>query len=139
VALGKKHPGTALPIAVGFDPKTKAVRWQAAVASGDQTAAAESSSTAVMTQWPAAASSFRTSSRSKGWHFTAFDAHSGQRVWDVPLRSIIGIDDPEGFSLSATRVYVMRSSSLEVYDAKNGALVARSVSRRAPAAGGMTP
>ena len=35
VALGKKHPGTALPIVVGFDPKTKAVRWQQSLAPGD--------------------------------------------------------------------------------------------------------
>ena len=60
---------------------------------------------------------------SKGWHFTAFDAHSGQRLWDIALRSGIGIDDSEGFSLSASRVYVMRTSSLEVYDAKTGASV----------------
>jgi len=93
------------------------------VASGDQTAAAESSSTAVMDAMAGGRFVVSYELTSKGWHFTAFDAHSGQRVWDVPLRSIIGIDDPEGFSLSATRVYVMRSSSLEVYDAKNGALV----------------
>ena len=123
VALGKKHPGTALPIAVGFDPKTKAVRWQTAVASGDQAAAAESSSTAVMDAMAGGRFVVPYELTSKGWHLTAFDAHSGQRVWDVPLRPILGIDDPEGFSLSATRVYVMRSSSLEVYDAKSGALV----------------
>ena len=60
---------------------------------------------------------------SKGWHFTAFDARSGQRVWDVPLQPLVGVDHPEGFSLSAARVYVMRTSSVEVYDAKTGALV----------------
>jgi outer membrane protein assembly factor BamB len=123
VALGKKHPGTALPIAVGFDPKTKAVRWQAPVASGDQTAVAESSSTSVMDALAGGRFVVPYEVTSKGWHFTAFDARSGQRIWDVPLRSVIGIEDPEGFSLSAARVYVMRSSSLEVYDAKTGALV----------------
>jgi hypothetical protein len=123
VALGKKHPGTALPVAVGFDPKTKAVRWQAPVASGDQAAAAESSSTSIMDALAGGRFVVPYEVTSKGWHFTAFDAHSGQRVWDVPLRAQIGIDNPEGFSLSATRVYVMRTSSLEVYDAKTGALV----------------
>lgn len=123
VSLGKKHPGTGLPIAVGFDPKTKAVRWQQPVASGDQAAAAESSSTSIMDALAGGRFVVPYEITAKGWHFTAFDAHSGQRVWDFPLRSGIGLDEPEGFSLSATRVYVMRSSSLEVYDAKTGAPV----------------
>ena len=72
---------------------------------------------------------------SKGWHFTAFDARSGQRLWDVPLHSGIGLDEPGGFSLSATRVYVMRTSSVEVYDARTGVLRrnARRVARRSGA------
>jgi outer membrane protein assembly factor BamB len=121
VALGKKHPGTALPIVVGFDPKTKSVRWQQPVASGDQAAAAESSSTSVMDALAGGRFVVPYEMTGKGWHFTAFDAHTGQRIWDFPLHSGIGLDEPQGFSLSATRVYVMRSSSLEVYDAKTGA------------------
>ena len=123
VALGKKHPGSALPIAVGFDPKTKAVRWQEAVASGDQAAASESSSTSIMDALAGGRFVVPYELTSKGWHFTAFDARSGQRLWDVPLPSGIGIDEPQGFSLSATRVYVLRTSSVEVYDARTGALV----------------
>ncbi len=123
VALGKKHPGTSLPIALGFDPKTKTVRWQESVASGDQTAVAESSTTSVMDALAGGRFVVPYEITSKGWHFTAFDAHSGQRLWDIALHSGIGIDDSEGFSLSASRVYVMRTSSLEVYDAKTGASV----------------
>ncbi len=123
VALGKKHPGTALPIAVGFDPKTKTVRWQEPVASGDQSAASESSSTSVMDALAGGRFVVPYELTSKGWHFTAFDARSGQRLWDVPLHSGIGLDEPQGFSLSATRVYVLRTSSIEVYDARTGAAV----------------
>jgi outer membrane protein assembly factor BamB len=123
VALGKKHPGTALPIAVGFDPKTKAVRWQQSVASGDQAAAAESSSTSIMDALAGGRFVVPYEITEKGWHFTAFDARTGQRIWDFRLHSGIGLDEPQGFSLSATRVYVMRSSSVEVYDAKTGASV----------------
>ena len=123
VALGKKHPGTALPIAVGFDPRTKTVRWQQPVASGDQAAATESSSTSVMDALAGGRFVVPYEITSNGWHFTAFDSHTGQRIWDFPLHSGIGLDEPQGFSLSATRVYVMRSSSVEVYDAKTGAPV----------------
>jgi hypothetical protein len=59
----------------------------------------------------------------KGWHVTAFDARSGQRLWDAPLQPLIGVDHPEGFSLSPTRLYVMRTSSVEIYDAKTGSFV----------------
>ena len=123
VVLGRKHPGTGVPIAVGFDPKTKAVRWEQPVASGDQTSVAEANVTSIMDALAGGRFVAPYELTSKGWHFTAFDAHSGQRVWDVALPSVIGVDNPEGFSLSATRVYVMRSSALEVYDAKTGALV----------------
>ncbi len=123
VALGKKHPGTGVPIAVGFDPKTKAVRWEQPVASGDQALVSESSTTSIMDAIAGGRFVAPYELTSKGWHFAAFDAHSGQRVWDVPLQSLIGIDQPEGFALSAARVYVMRTSTLEVYDAKTGALV----------------
>jgi hypothetical protein len=123
VALGKKHPGTAVPIVVGFDPKTKTVRWQQSVASGDQTSVAETSTTSVMDALAGGRFVVPYEITSKGWHFTAFDAHSGQRLWDIALHSGIGLDESEGFSLSASRVYIMRSSSLEIYDAKTGASV----------------
>jgi outer membrane protein assembly factor BamB len=123
VALGKKHPGTAVPIAVGYDPKTKAVRWEQSIASGDQAGVTEISTTSIMDALAGGRFVAPYELTSKGWHFTAFDARTGQRVWDAPLQSTIGSSDPEGFSLSATRLYVMRTSSLEVYDAKTGAQV----------------
>jgi hypothetical protein len=123
VALGKKHPGTALPIVVGFDPKTKTVRWQESLASGDQAAVAESSTTSIMDALAGGRFAAPYELTSKGWHFAAFDARSGQRTWDISLQSLIGVDEPEGFSLTAARLYVMRTSTLEVYDAKTGALI----------------
>ena len=123
VALGRKHPGTGVPIAVGFDPKTKAVRWQQLLASGDQATISESSTTSIMDAIASGRFVAPYEVTSKGWHFTAFDARSGQRLWDVALRSLIGLDQAEGFALSASRVYVMRSSSLDVYDAKSGTLI----------------
>jgi PQQ-like domain len=121
VAYGKKHPGTALPIVVGFDPKTKAVRWQQSLASGDQTVVSDNGTS--MDALAGGRFSAPYSLTTAGWHFTAFDARSGQRLWDVPLASQIGISEPEGFAMSPARLYVMRSTSLEVYDAKTGTLV----------------
>ncbi len=123
VAFGKKHPGTAVPIAVGFDPKTKAIRWEQSIASGDQAGVAETSTTSIMDALAGGRFVAPYELTSKGWHFAAFDARTGQRIWDTPLGSVIGSNDPEGFSLTASRLYVIRTSTLEVYDAKTGALV----------------
>jgi outer membrane protein assembly factor BamB len=123
VALGKKHPGTAMPMAVGFDPRTKTVRWEQPIVSGDQSSAAELSTIAAMDALEGGRFVTPYQLTPKGWHFTAFDARTGQRLWDTALQPLIGVDNPEGFSLSPERVYVMRTSSLEVYDAKSGALV----------------
>jgi hypothetical protein len=123
VALGKKKPGTAVPLAVGFDPQTKAVRWQHPVPSGDLATAAESGTTGVMDALSDGrfVSPYETTPR--GWHYTAFDARSGDRLWDIELQKVFGVDTPEGFSLSPSRLYVMRTSSVEIYDAKTGALL----------------
>jgi hypothetical protein len=123
VALGKKHPGTAMPVVVGFDPHTKAVRWQQPVVSGDQNSAAELSTTAIMDALEGGRFVTPYELSPKGWHITAFDARSGQRLWDTALQPLIGAENPEGFSLSENRVYVMRTSSVEVYDAKAGTLI----------------
>jgi outer membrane protein assembly factor BamB len=123
VALGKKHPGTALPAAVGFDPRTKTVRWEQPIVSGDQSNGAELSTTAIMDALEGGRFVTPYELSPKGWHFTAFDARSGQRLWDIELQSALGVDNPEGFSLSADRLYVMRTSAVEVYDAKSGILI----------------
>ncbi len=121
VALGRKHPGTAVPLAVGFDPKTKTVHWQKPAASGDPASVAEASTTMDALADGRFVTPYQLTSR--GWHLTALDARSGQRLWDVPLQPLIGADEPQGFTLSGSRVYVLRSASVEVYDAKSGTLV----------------
>jgi hypothetical protein len=123
VALGEKHPGTAIPMVVGFDPATKAVRWQGALAAADPVTVAESHGLARMDVLTAGRFVAPYEVTPSGWRLTALDARSGQRLWDVPLQPLKGIEYPEGFSLSAARVYMMRTGSLEVYDAKTGALV----------------
>jgi hypothetical protein len=99
------------------------VRWEQALPSGDQTNAAESSTISVMDDLEGGRFVAPYELTPKGWHFTAFDARSGQRLWDTALQPVIGVDHPEGFSLSTERLYVMRTSSVEVYDAKTGTLV----------------
>jgi hypothetical protein len=123
VALGKKKPGTAVPLAVGYDPQTKAIRWQHPVPSGDLASASESGTTGIMDALSDGRFVTPYETTPRGWHFTAFDAKTGDRLWDIDLQKVFGVDNPEGFSLSPTRVYVMRTSSVEVYDSKTGAIL----------------
>ena len=122
VARGVKSPGTAYPMAVGFDPKTHAVRWKTAVASVDLASVRERDNA----QDGLAAGRY-VATYGEGqelWHLTAFDAQTGARLWDHKLRSVFAVDWLQGFAVTETYVYLVRMSSLEVHDAATGALVA---------------
>ena len=122
VVYGAKSPGTPLPTAVAFDPRTKQVRWNKPVVQADPT-------------------SYRTSFEkflgglAKGrfvtvygvgtdaWHVGALDARTGDPLWDVTLRNIFAVDSINGFQVTPGFVYVVRTSSLDVLKAKDGKLV----------------
>jgi outer membrane protein assembly factor BamB len=123
VALGKKSPGTEVPMTVGFDPQTKRVRWKRFLAPGDQARIKEASVVAGMDDLSGGRFVAPYESSASGWHFIAIDARSGETDWDVELPPVTGVDHPEGFTLTPSRCYVMRVTSLVVYDASNGALV----------------
>jgi hypothetical protein len=123
VALGKKSPGTEVPMAVGFDPHTKHVRWTRPIAPGDPARIKEASVISAMDDLVGGRFVAPYESSASGWHFVAIDARSGDTDWDVALPPINGVDHAEGFTLTALRLYVMRVSALVVYDARTGALV----------------
>ena len=58
------------------------------------------------------------------WHLAAFDAKTGDRLWDDKLRSIFAVDWLHGIEATANHVFLVRMSSVEVYDAATGALKA---------------
>jgi serine/threonine-protein kinase len=123
VALGKKSPGTEVPMAVGFDPHTKHVRWSRFLAPGDQARIKEASVISGMDELAGGRFVAPYESSATGWHFVGIDARNGDTDWDVALPPINGVDHAEGFTLTASRLYVMRVSAVVVYDANTGALV----------------
>ena len=118
VLSGHKSPGTKVPLAVGFDPKTGAVRWNEPVASSDPSRVRDESNG----YGAIAAGKFFTAYgvASKGWHLVALDAKSGARMWDVAMPVIFAVDSLHGIAATGSYVYVVRTSSLDVYDAKSG-------------------
>jgi hypothetical protein len=119
VASGHKSPGTATPWAVGFDPKTSAVRWNVAIPSVDPSVVRERSNDHEALGGGRFVTSYTTTGKG-GTHVTAFDGRTGTRAWDITLSSAIGANLESSLVASAGYVYVARSSSLDIYDARSG-------------------
>ncbi|HEY8379730.1 MAG TPA: PQQ-binding-like beta-propeller repeat protein, partial [Nannocystis sp.] len=122
VARGVKSPGTAYPMAFGFDPKTREIRWKQPVAAVDPASVREreNAQDALV-----AGRYFATYGEgSKGWHLAAFDARSGARLWDQKLRTLFAVDWLQGLVATSEHVYLVRMSSVEIFDAATGELKA---------------
>ena len=122
VAEGVKSPGTRIPLLVGFDPTSHAVRWQGALETGDPDAMHPTSHVADGLAGGLFVSTYDLPS--KPARIAAFDAKTGTRTWDVelPHQKTGSVDD---LVASATRIYVVRSSNVEVLDTKDGKLLGR--------------
>lgn len=122
VARGVKSPGTAYPMAVGFDPASRQVRWKNPVPVVDLASVRERDNEQDIL---VGGRYFATYGEGpEHWHLAAFDAKTGDRLWDDKLRSIFAVDWLGGIEATANHVYLVRMSSVEVYDAATGALKA---------------
>jgi outer membrane protein assembly factor BamB len=119
VAAAVKSPGTPLPYAVGFDTKTRAVRWQTLIPSADALTVRECSPTTL-----GGHRFFSTCGigSSAGWRLVALDADSGTRIWESELRPLFAVDSINGLVATAQGVYITRTSSLEIFDPSTGKL-----------------
>ncbi len=120
IAWGYKSPGTPVTSVFGFDPKTKAVKWQSPLAGAGQNAADHQS----MDSWAFAGNRFYATYKVQDTNdenrIVAFDAASGARLWDVGLRGIFAVDSVYGMGATASFVFVHRMSIIDVLDANTG-------------------
>ncbi len=121
VAGGGKSPGTEIPMAVGYDPKSGAQRWVTVLPTTDPSLVRAHSNThdalatgIYVTNW---------GTGSKGWHISALEPRSGARLWDTELPKIFAVDSIDGIVASGGFVYVTRTSSLAILNGTNGKLV----------------
>lgn len=119
VALGHKAPGTKVPYAVAFDPNTKEIRWQAATPSVPKTTVRDEEKFGVI-----ANGRYVTTygAGNEDWRITAFDLQGGERVWETTLRPIFAVDSLNGLVSGGTHVFLVRTSSLEIFDVATGQL-----------------
>lgn len=119
VARGVKSPGTAYPMAFGFDLGSREVLWKSPVAVVDQASVRQRDNEQDIL---VAGRYFATYGEGpEHWHLAAFDAKTGARLWDDKLRSIFAVDWLGGIEATANHVFLVRMSSVEVYDAATGA------------------
>jgi predicted RNA-binding Zn-ribbon protein involved in translation (DUF1610 family) len=120
LALAVKAPGTPIPHAVGFDPKTREVRFDVLLPSVELSSVRPEEIFGGIGGGRVVAS---YGVGQEGWRVTALDARSGDRLWDVLLRPIFAVDRIDGFVVAQDHVIVIRTSSVEVLRATDGALV----------------
>jgi len=123
VVAGYKHPGTPLPMAAGFLPGSKEVRWQRVVPTVDPTTVRDWSQAQAFEAL--AGGRFFTVYGVGGdrWRLIAIDAETGDTLWDIELRDIFAVDRINSLSATRAHVYVVRTASLEVLKAGTGELV----------------
>ena len=119
VALGHTEPGTKVPTAVAFDPASKKVLWQQATPSVSKATLRDTDKFGAI-----AGDVFVTTygAGQEDWYITALDLTTGKRVWETKLRPIFAVDWIQGLVASDTHVFVVRTSSLEIFDVRTGKL-----------------
>jgi hypothetical protein len=120
VASGVSSPGTAYPMAQGYNPKTRAVAWTQPVYNVDKGSVRPDSNRYDALRNGVFVTTYGVGSSE--WHLTAFAAASGHRLWDTELSKLDALSDPGGITLSSTRAYLARADSLEWYSLKTGKL-----------------
>ncbi len=117
IALGAKSPGTPVPMAVGFDPKSKKIRWQHAIAeSEDPTSVVAGAGRIAELSDGRLYASFRA--QAGGWRFAAIDGKAGERAWEVPIPD--GNASQGTVTVSPSRVYLFHGNWLDVFDKITG-------------------
>lgn len=121
VALGSKSPGTAIPMAVGFDLKTKTVRWKKNLVPNPPSQWDSRLHAAGLEQGRLVASYQQADGKAE--HLTALDAKTGAPQWDVEVPHS-DVSSGDAMTVSPNRVYFPHWTYLDVFDAKTGAHIA---------------
>jgi hypothetical protein len=121
VALAHKAKGTKLPRLVGYDPASKAIRFDVEAYSIDSSLVRDGS-------WEHVAIAdgkvfTHYGSGQEGWQLVALDAKTGQRLWEITLRPVFAVDWVRNLEVGAGLLLVQRTSSMELYDPATGKLL----------------
>ncbi len=119
VAVGTKTPGSRTPIAVGFDPDTRNVRWQKPLL-GSPTSAFVDELHAVDMGEGKLVAEYVSKTAKQSARLMALDPRTGATLWDVAVPNTDSVPEAKDVLVTATRVYLPHWVSLDVFDLGTG-------------------
>ncbi|HOX44144.1 MAG TPA: PQQ-binding-like beta-propeller repeat protein [Myxococcota bacterium] len=120
-ALGRRKQGTRVPAVLAVERATTRVLWKADLPLGNPLAAKDDEIRVAGLGGGKVIVPYQVKGAGDTWHLAAFDAASGQRVWDVVLSDSASLSGPGGIASDGTRVYVSQWTWLRVLSLADGA------------------
>lgn len=118
VLIGQRQPGTAVPLAAGYDPKTRKVRWSRAIPTVDPLSVREGPPEVVaLADGVLYAYYGRTQALAR---LAAIDVRTGETRWEVDVPNSDQGSGPRLMTVGAEHVYVPHWTWLEVHARKTG-------------------
>lgn len=122
LAAGIKHPGSEIPRLIRFGKILQSPLWDRVVPDVDPNTVRSGSYKLDVLENGKYVAVYGTGT--KPWRLCAWNAETGERLWDRPLRTLFAVDDVKDLVLNQDYIVVLRTSSLEVWGLGDGKLLA---------------
>lgn len=120
VVVGEKSPGTAMPTAVGWDPKAKRILWQRPIPQSESTRVSDGLGLVDLGGGRLVSQVELTTGIYK---LIALDGKTGAQLWDTEIPNSKDGSEADQMLVTATRVYLPHWTWLNVFDAKSGTVI----------------
>ena len=120
VVVGTKSPGSQVPMAAGYDPKSKHVLWQRTIPQGDLASVKDGLG---LTDFAAGVLVSQIELTSGLFHLCALDAKSGNPLWQTEVPHSKDGSAARMLKITETRVYLPHWTYLDVFDARSGRVI----------------
>jgi hypothetical protein len=120
VVVGKKSPGTGIPTAVGYDPKTKKILWQRPIPQSNATQVSDGLGLTDMADGRLISQiQFSTGL----YRLAALDARTGAELWETEIPRSKDGSAADVMLITASRVYLPHWTWLDIFDVKTGKVI----------------
>jgi hypothetical protein len=120
VVVGTKSPGSQVPMAVGYDPKSKHVLWQRTIPQGDLASVKDGLG---LTDLAGGVLVSQVELTSGLFHLCALDAKGGSPLWQTEVPRSKDGSAARTMKITQTRVYLPHWTYLDVLDARSGRVI----------------
>jgi hypothetical protein len=120
VVVGTKSPGSQVPMAAGYDPKSKHVLWQRTIPQGDLASVKDGLGLTDLVDGVLVSQVELTSGL---FQLCALDAKSGSPLWQTEVPHSKDGSSARTMKITQTRVYLPHWTYLDVFDARSGRVI----------------